>query len=88
VPHLADYFKEDHVGSLAPARVAKTKNGTMIKWEIPQLEPFEERIITYKIRTQLNILGGLHLPKVTGRFKSDKGRNRITKSQTFKMRHK
>lgn len=86
IPSLADYYKEEQVGTLSPVSVNKSEQkGTLLKYEINTLEPFEERIIMYKIRTQLNILGGLTLPSVQGRFKSDRGRNRITKSSAFKL---
>lgn len=86
IPSLADYFKEEQVGTLSPSSVQKSEQkGTMLKYEINTLDAFEERIILYKIRTQLNILGGLTLPAVQGRFKSDSGRNRITKSSNFKL---
>ncbi len=86
IPHLADYYKEEHIGSLPPDSVQRSdQKGTLLKYVITELEPFEERIITYKIRTQLNILGGVTLPEVVGRFKSAGGRHRVTKSSPYKL---
>ena len=89
IPHLADYFKEEHIGSLPPDSVQRNEQkGTLVKYVIAELEPFEERIITYKIQTQLNILGGVTLPEVVGRFKSSGGRHRVSKSAPYKLQMK
>ncbi|MBT3303996.1 hypothetical protein HN592_01805 [Candidatus Woesearchaeota archaeon] len=86
IPHLAGYVQEEHVGSLTPIKVLKHQHkGTLIKWEIPVLEGFEERIISYKIQAQLKILGGLTLPAASGRFKTLKGKDRFSKSNIFKL---
>ncbi len=86
IPNLADYVKEEHMGSLSPVKVLRHENkGTLLKWEIPILEGFEERIITYKIKTQLNILGGLKLPTASGKFKFGKGKQRFSKSNVFNL---
>ena len=86
IPHLAGYVREEHVGSLTPIKILKHQHkGTLIKWEIPVLEGFEERIISYKIQAQLKILGGLRLPAASGRFKTLKGKARFAKSNIFKL---
>ncbi len=86
IPPLAGYVKEEHMGSLSPSKILKHQHkGTLIKWEIPVLEGFEERIISYKIQAQLKILGGLKLPAASGKFKSLKGKDRFSKSNMFKL---
>jgi len=89
IPHLADYFKEEHIGSLPPDSVQRNEQkGTLLKYVIAELEPFEERIITYKIQTQLNILGGVTLPEIVGRFVSAGGRHRVSRSPPYKLQMK
>ncbi|NTV23325.1 MAG: hypothetical protein HGA85_03045, partial [Nanoarchaeota archaeon] len=49
IPSIADMIQEENLGSLAPEKVVRhDKKGTIIKWELEALEPFEERIITYR----------------------------------------
>ena len=64
------------------------QKGTLLKYVIAELEPFEERIITYKIQTQLNILGGVTLPEIVGRFVSAGGRHRVSRSPPYKLQMK
>lgn len=89
IPHLANYFKEDTMGSLLPSKILKNeKKGTLVKFDVGDIDAYEERIITYRIQTQLNILGGLILPEATGRFKTQSGRERRTKSLAYRLYHR
>jgi hypothetical protein len=56
------------------------KKGTLIKWQIATVEPFEERIISFRARTKMVIIGGLTLPSSKARFKAKTGNDRIVKS--------
>lgn len=86
VPNLADYVKEEHVGSLDPSKIVRhDRKGTTLMWDISDFDTFEERIISYKIKTRLKVLGGLSLKGATGRFKTKKGKNRVTKSAMLKL---
>jgi hypothetical protein len=63
LPNLLDYQKETKVGLLEPDRVLRhEKKGTILKWDCGSLEPFEERVLTYRAVSRLSILGGLSLP--------------------------
>lgn len=85
IPNLASYIKEEHVGSLAPSRViVHERKGTTLVWDIGDFDSFEERIISYKIKTKLNILGGLSLKESVGQFKKGKGKMK-TKSTPLKL---
>ncbi|MBW3020425.1 hypothetical protein KY334_03955 [Candidatus Woesearchaeota archaeon] len=86
VPHLAEYVREDHLGSLAPAKIIRNdKKGTSLVWELEEFDGFEERIISYKMKTHLKVLGGISLNSVTGRFKTSNGKNRETKSAPLRL---
>ncbi|MBW2998544.1 hypothetical protein KY321_03310 [Candidatus Woesearchaeota archaeon] len=86
IPHLAEYYREDHLGSLAPAKVIRhDKKGTSLVWEIEEFDGFEERIISYKLKTHLKVLGGITLNAVAGRFKSSKGNIREVKSAPLRL---
>jgi hypothetical protein len=80
IPSIADLVKEENIGSLSPSKVLKHhKKGTIIKWEFEVIEPFEERIISYRIKTKITILGGFTLPKAKMKFLK-KDTERIVKS--------
>lgn len=80
VPHIANVGKEFQVGTIRPSKVIQNpKKGTLVKWELQNLESHEERIITYKIKSKLSILGGMTLPATLVKY-SKKGRTSKTKS--------
>lgn len=80
VPHIADIGKEFQVGTIKPSKVIQNpKKGTLVKWELQNLEGHEERIITYKIKSKLSILGGLTLPATIIKFVK-RGKSSKTKS--------
>jgi hypothetical protein len=69
IPHLASIGKEFQVGTLMPTKVMQNpKKGTLVRWDLQTLEPYEERIITYKLKSKLSILGGLTLPSTIVKY--------------------
>ena len=63
VPSLAEVVKSDSMGTIAPTKVAVSeKQGTLLRWDLEVLEPYEERVITYKIKSKLKIIGRMKLP--------------------------
>lgn len=70
-PHIAKLDKEFALGTMQPEKIIRhEQKGTILKWQIPTLEAFEERIITYKVYSKLKIIGGLLLPRAVLKFKS------------------
>jgi len=50
-PNIVEVAKDFEVGTLAPTRTFKNKTGnTVIKWNIADLDPHEERIISFSLR--------------------------------------
>jgi hypothetical protein len=69
VPSLVDVLKTESPGSLAPSKIAVSeKQGTLLRWELDELEPFEERILTYQVKSKLKIIGRMKLPNARIRF--------------------
>lgn len=69
LPSLADVVNADAPGSLSPAKVAVSdKQGTLLRWDLEVLEPYEERVLTYQARSKLKIIGRMSLPKAKVRF--------------------
>ncbi|MBI5392269.1 hypothetical protein HZA96_00230 [Candidatus Woesearchaeota archaeon] len=84
VPHIAELEKEYSVGTLHPDKVVHHElKGTLVKWELPVVEPYEERIISYNIKSKLKILGTLTLPAATLKYKNNKGNEVKISSNRF-----
>jgi hypothetical protein len=83
VRSLASVLPKHEVGSVKPSKIVKSKNGTLLTWQIPDIDAGEERIIVYKIRSELSILGGVTLPVALAKFTSG-GRKRKTVSNAPK----
>jgi hypothetical protein len=81
VPHIAEMGDEFQAGTIRPTKLINTrKKGTLIKWEIPSIEPYEERIITYKLKLRLSIIGGIVLLPCLVKFKTPNGKEVRTRS--------
>ena len=70
LPHIAHVEKELSIGSMQPHAVLKhPKKGIMIRWTIEALEPGDERVLSYRMKSRLSILGEFSLPAATARAK-------------------
>ena len=73
VPHIAHVEKEISIGSMQPHAILQhPKKGVMIKWTIETLEPGDERVLSYKMKSRLSILGEFNLPAASARAKVGK----------------
>ncbi len=64
VPSIAHLEKEFIQGTLRPTKILKhEKKGTILKWEIGELGPKEDRLISYNISSKLSIIGSFRLPR-------------------------
>jgi hypothetical protein len=87
VPRIAELIKDHDIGTLAPTKITKhERKGTLIKYEVGDILPYEERLIAYRIRSSLSILGGVSLPVAVAKFKTSAGKERSTTSNTPKVR--
>ena len=85
VPRIASVVKDEEIGTVRPVKILHDdKRGTMIKWRFDAIEPSEERLIAYKMRSSLTILGGLQLPVAVAKFQSH-GRERSTRSNVSQI---
>ncbi|MBI2546068.1 hypothetical protein HYV81_02710 [Candidatus Woesearchaeota archaeon] len=88
IPTIAEYVKEEKAGQLEPTKVLQhERKGMLVTWEFDSLESHEERILTYSMRSKLPILGDMHLPKATVKFKDRKGRELVVRSNVHKLRN-
>ena len=68
LPHIAHVEKDLSIGSMQPHAILKhPKKGLMIKWTVETLEPGDERVLSYRMKSRLSILGEFNLPAATAR---------------------
>jgi hypothetical protein len=87
VPNLLIVKNDFELGTVQPSSILKhSKRGTIIKWNIEEIDPFEERIISYKTAAKLSILGEFSLPKTVLKYKKDIADDyKYVHSEVFKM---
>jgi len=86
VPNIADIQKEFQIGTLKPTKiVTHERKGNLIKWNIDLLERYEERIITYKVRSKLSIIGKFKLPPAVIKYENEKGKEVLTHSNSISL---
>ena len=73
IPALVSVGGDVPIGSLQPNKVLKheKKGTTIVKWTIDALDASEERVLSYRIKSKLSILGSFGLPTATASFKSN-----------------
>lgn len=71
VPGLVGIESDVPIGSLQPTKVLRheKKGTTMVKWALDKLDPAEERVLSYRIKSRLSILGDFSLPVAKASFK-------------------
>jgi len=68
LPNMLTLEKE--FGTLKPSKVQKGEKSSRLIWNIDELEPREERIISYKAKPSLHIIGKIVLPAALLRYRS------------------
>ena len=68
VPGIANVEKSLELGTLRPKEVKHTKQGTKVVWNLAELDANEHRVITYKVKAKLNIVGTFSLPRAVVEF--------------------
>ena len=85
VPSIANVDKSLELGTLKPQETKYSKNGTKVIWSLAELDAHEHRLITYKIKAKLNILGTFSLPRAETEFERKKGQRRKAYSNIFRI---
>ncbi len=85
VPSIAEIDKKTHLGTMEPVSIGKSKRGSVPRWEMDVLEAYEERIITYRIKSKLTLIGGIRLPSAKIAFDAGGGKERIVYSNSINM---
>ena len=83
VPNIATLEKTYIEGTLKPSKILHhEERGTILKWELPELAPGEDRLISYNIKSKLSILGNFKLPRAKVKFKH-RGKESVSYSNTL-----
>ena len=85
VPSIADVVRAEAPGSISPSKVAVSeKGGTLLRWDLEVLEPYEERVVTYVARSKLKIIGRMSLPVAKVRYTAN-GKERVIYSNNIEI---
>ena len=72
---LPKYMHADvDYGTLKPSKIQEGTTGRRIVWEVSKLDPGEERIISYKVKSRLKLVGAHDLPSGTVQYFGKKKR--------------
>lgn len=85
VPAIVNVERSLDLGTLRPKEITHTKHGTKVTWSLVELDAHEHRIITYKVRAKLNILGTFSLPRAVVEFGKGKHRKGKAYSNLFRI---
>lgn len=88
VQNLLEIKQDFSIGTLQPIKILHhEKRGTIIKWELEELDLFEERILSYKVTAKLPIIGEFILPKGVVKYKKRRlGREYYTHSNSYHLK--
>jgi len=69
IPKITTLDRNFPLGNLEPSKIIDHENkGTIVKWSLPEVERFEERIVSYKLKSKLSIIGDFRLSPAYIRF--------------------
>jgi hypothetical protein len=86
IPKITEIKKDFEMGTIKPTKVMMhDKKGTIVRWDINSLDCYEERVIAYKLFSNLNILGGLTLPLAMLKYPNIRGKEKKITSNRIKL---
>ena len=86
IPSIVDVEKDVEMGTLKPSRFLRGRQGgVFVQWKLSELEGKEERLISYRIKSKLNILGTFKLPRAKVKFVSPSGKKKVSYSNAYSV---
>ncbi len=87
-PKLMSLEDETSLGSLKPTKLLSgDKTHNLLTWNLEVLDPYEERLIVYRLKSGLNIVGNVSLPASKIKFHTASG-DRTYLSNKVTLLHK
>lgn len=69
-----------------PPQIRKTAAGTSLIWKIKSLNPLEERVLTYRIKPKVEIIGSMRMPGATMSFDTKKKDRKTVSSRSIEIK--
>ncbi|MBU0459754.1 MAG: hypothetical protein KKH52_02890 [Nanoarchaeota archaeon] len=85
VPSIANVQQGLELGTLKPQEIRSGRKRTKVVWGLAELDVHEHRLVTYKIKTKLNVVGTLSLPRATVEFKKGRKKRGKAYSNIFRL---
>jgi hypothetical protein len=85
VPGIANVENSLELGTLRPKEVKHTKKGTKVVWNLAELDANEHRLITYKVKAKLNIVGTFSLPRAEVEYAKGRKKKGKAYSNIFRL---
>ncbi|RMF56090.1 hypothetical protein D6745_00245 [Candidatus Woesearchaeota archaeon] len=86
IPPIVDIMQESYLGSISPSKVIKHEHkGSILKWNIDKLDSLEERIISYRVKFRLSVVGGLRLGPCLVNYSVGEGKERKLTSNYLRV---
>ena len=87
-PKIVSLVEDIGVGSMKPTKLLSAdKAHSLLMWNLEALEPYEERLLSYTIKSNLHIVGNMHLHSAKAKFLSRTG-ERVTSSNDVTLLHR
>ena len=71
LPYMVSSTNE--FGTLKPTTIQKGKKSIRMVWEVGDLQTKEERVLSYKVKSKMNLLGEVQLPAAVVQFINKRG---------------
>ena len=71
--------------TMAPA-VKRSEAGTTLTWKMKSLKPLEERVLTYRIKPKVDIIGSMRLPRATIEYVNNKKEKKTIASKSIEIK--
>jgi len=83
IPHLMKQPQE--YGTIKPHKVRKDSMGVVLTWNLENLVKNEERIISYRIKSHVPVIGKIMIPQALARYRGTSKRLHIVKSNKISL---
>jgi hypothetical protein len=76
IPNIANITPDYDVGTIKPTKVKQHahKGSTIVQWDIEELDAHENRLVIYRVKSKLSILGKFSLPLAMIKFHTKSGK--------------
>jgi hypothetical protein len=86
-PKIVQMEEDSSLGTMKPTKMLSSdKTHSLLTWGLDVLDPYEERLLVYKLKSRLNIVGNVSLPSAKIKFNSGAG-ERTYNSNEVTMHH-